>query len=71
MQIREQTHGHREERRGWDELREQHWRIYTTKCKTDSCWEAAEQQGELSSVLCVDLEGWDGRTGMGGSGGRG
>ena len=63
MQIIEQTHVHREERRGWDELREQHWRIYTTKCKTDSCWEAAEQHRELSLVLC-HLEGW-GRWGGG------
>ena len=40
-------------------------------CVTDSYWEAAVQQGELSSGLRDDLEGWDGREGVGGSGGRG
>ena len=32
-------------------------------------WEAAVLHRELSSVLCDDLEGWDGEEG--GSGGRG
>ena len=31
-----QTCGHGGERRGWDELREQHGNIYITICKTDS-----------------------------------
>ena len=26
-------------RRGWDALREQHWNLYITICKTDSHWE--------------------------------
>ena len=33
--------------------------IYTTKCKTDSWWEAAASQGEISLMLCDHLEGWD------------
>ena len=37
--------------------------IYTTMCKIDSYWEAAVQHGELSLVLCDDLEGWDGAGG--------
>ena len=43
----------------WDEVREWHGHIYTTKCKIDSSWEAASWQREISSVLCVHLEGWD------------
>ena len=31
-----------------------------TMCKTDSQWEAAIEHRELSSVLCDDLEGWEG-----------
>ena len=30
-----------------------------TICKTDSWWEAAAEQRELSLVLCDDLESWD------------
>ena len=48
----------------WDHLGEEDLCIYTTMCKIDSWWEAALQHSELSSVLCEDLEGWDG--GMGG-----
>ena len=47
----------------WDHLGEEDLRIYTTMCKIDSWWEAALQHRELSSVLCEDLEGWDGRMG--------
>ena len=43
----------------WDEVREWHGHIYTTKCKIDSQWEAATQHREISSVLCDPLEGWD------------
>ena len=43
----------------WDKVREWHGLIYTTKCKIDSQWEAAAQHREISSVLCVHLEGWD------------
>ena len=43
----------------WDEVREWHGHIDTTKCKTHSQWEAAAQHREISSVLCVHLEGWD------------
>ena len=34
--------------------------MHTTMCKIDSQWEAAIKHRELSSVLCDDLEGWDG-----------
>ena len=30
-------------------------------CKTDSQWVPAVYHRELSSVLCDDLEGWDGK----------
>ena len=43
----------------WDEVREWHGLIYTTKCKMDSWWEATAQHREISSVLCDHLEGWD------------
>ena len=43
----------------WDKVREWHGHIYTTKCKTDSQWEAAIQHREVSSVPCDHLEGWD------------
>ena len=43
----------------WDEVREWHGHIYTTKCKIDSYWGAAAWHREISSVLCDHLEGWD------------
>ena len=43
----------------WDEVREWHGHIYTTKCKIDSQWEAAAQHREIRLVLCDHLEGWD------------
>ena len=43
----------------WDEVREWHGHIYTTKRKIDSQWEAATQHREISLVLCDHLEGWD------------
>ena len=49
------------ERGGWDELGDDAWHIYTTVCKTDSWWEPAAQHRELSSMLCDDLDGHDGR----------
>ena len=30
-------------------------------CKIDSWWESAVKHKELSSVLCDELDGWDGR----------
>ena len=47
----------------WDEVREWHGHIYTTICKIASQWEAAAQHREVSSVLCVHLEGWDRESG--------
>ena len=35
-------------------------------CKIESKWEAAGDHRELSSMLCGDLEGWDGNEGVGG-----
>ena len=46
-------------RGSWDEVREWHGHIYTTKHKIDSQWEAAAQHREISSVFCDHLEGWD------------
>ena len=43
---------------------------HTTMCKTDSWWEAAEQQRKLGAVLCDDPEGWGGGGRERGSGGR-
>ena len=34
---------------------------YTTVCKIDGWWKATIEHRELSSVLCDDLGGWDGR----------
>ena len=49
----------------WDEMREWHLHIHTTKCKIDSQWEAAASLGEISSVLCDHLERWDREGGRG------
>ena len=43
----------------WDKVREWYGHIYTTECKIYSQWEAAAQHREISSALCVHLEGWD------------
>ena len=43
----------------WDEMREWHGFINTTKCKIDSQWEAAAQHREIGSGLCDHLDGWD------------
>ena len=43
----------------WDDVREWHGLIYTTKCKIASQWEAAASHREISWVLCDHLEGWD------------
>ena len=49
--IREQTCWHSGDCRGWDELRERHWKVYTTICKIDSQWEFAVWCRELK--LCA------------------
>ena len=43
-----------------DELGDWDWRMCTAMCKTDSWWEPAVYRKELSSVLCGDLDGWNG-----------
>ena len=54
---KEQTFGHRGERRGWNELREQHWNRYITISKIDSQWEFSVWRRELKSG--DNLEGWE------------
>ena len=51
------------EEQGGDELKEQHWNIYTAICKTESRWEFAVWNRELNPVLCDNLEGWGGEGG--------
>ena len=58
MQHKEQTCGHSGGWRGWEELREQYWKIHITVCKTDSSWEVV-QHGELNQAFCDNLEGRD------------
>ena len=43
----------------WDEVRQWHGHIYTTKCKGDSLWEVAAKHREISLVICDHLERWD------------
>ena len=43
----------------WDEVREWHGHIYTTKYRINSYWEAAALHREISLVFCDHLEGWD------------
>ena len=59
---RERTSGHREGRRWWDELREQHWNIHLTMCKL-SQWKFAVWCRELKTGdLWQPWEvGWGGR----------
>ena len=47
--------------RRWTHLREEHWNIYITIYKIDSQWEFAVWHRNPKLVLCVNLEGWDGR----------
>ena len=50
------------EKAGWEELSELHWHMCIMG-KLDGYWEATEWLRELSSVFCVDPEGWDGVAG--------
>ena len=56
----EQTLGHWGRRRGWADLREQHWNKYTIKCEADHQprLDAWDKCSEL--VHQEDPEGWDG-----------
>ena len=36
LRHRAQAYGRRGGSRGWDKLREEHWHIYMTMCKTES-----------------------------------
>ena len=57
----EQTFGLCGRRRGWDDLIEQHWNMYITKCETDrqSRLDAWDKCSGL--VHWEDPEGWGGR----------
>ena len=64
----EQTFGLCGRRWGWDDLREQHWNMYITICKTDGpvpSW--MHEAGHPKLVLWDNPEGWGGRW-KGGSG---
>ena len=54
----EQTHGLGEGSREREELEDQNWHIYTTKCIAGG--KLLHNHRELSSVHCDDLQGWDG-----------
>ena len=61
----EQTFGPCGRRRGWDDLREQHWNMYIIKCETDD-------QSRLDAWdKCSGLVHWDDPGGWGGEGGSG
>ena len=62
----EQTFGLYGRRRGWDDLREQHWNMYIIKSETD-------HQSKLEAWdKCSGLMHWDDPEGWGGEGdGRG
>ena len=59
----EQTFGLYGRRRGWDDLREQHWNMYIIKCETDrqSRLDAWDKRSGL--MHWDDPEGWDGEGG--------
>lgn len=45
-------------RRGWGELEERHWHVYTTVCETDSEWEAAAQhRGSAQCSVTTEKSG--------------
>ena len=52
-----------ERRRGWDDLREEQWNIYTPICKTDDQCKFSAWRGHPKPVL------WDNPEGQGGEGG--
>ena len=58
---REQTCGHSRGRREWDKLRQKHWHICVTICKTDNGSLLCNR--EFCLVLCDSVEGWDGDLG--------
>ena len=49
-------------RRGWDDLREQHWNIHITMCKAAS-GSLMYDAGHPKRVLCDSLKGWAGEGG--------
>ena len=62
--VFEQSFGLYGRRRGWDDLREQHWNMYIIKCETD-------RQSRLDAWdKCSGLVHWDDPEGWDGEGGR-
>ena len=59
-------------RQGWDDLREQHWNMYITRCKADDqcmfdAWSRASKAGTLGPPREMR---WGGRVGPGWASGR-
>ena len=59
---KEQTFGLCGRRQGWDDLREQHWNMYITICKTDdqckfNAWSRALKAGALGQTKGCGAEG--------------
>ena len=69
--CKEQTFGLCGRRRGWDDLREQHWNMYVTICETDrqsrfDAWERALRAGALGWPRGMGWGGrWEGGSGWG------
>ena len=70
--CKEETFGFSGRRRGWDDLREQHWNMYITTCKTDeqckfNAWSRAPKVGSLGQPRGIVSGGkWEGGSGCGG-----
>ena len=67
--CKEQTFGLCGKRRGWDDLREQHWNMYITICEIDhqskfDAWNRALKTGALGQPRGM---GWGGRREEGGA----
>ena len=59
----EETFGLYGRRRGWDDLREQHWNMYIIKCETDHQSRLDTWDKCSGLVHWEDPEGWDGEWG--------
>ena len=61
--CKEETFGFSGRRRGWDDLREEHWNVYITTCKIDDqckldAWSRAPKVGSLGQPRGI---GWGGQ----------
>jgi len=61
--CKEQTFGLSGRRRGWDDLREQHWNMYITIWKTDYQENSMHEAGHSKPVHWDHPEGWGGEGG--------